>query len=99
MSPYFDILEVVESASRPGKTYEIRKSKQDGKTYCTCPAWIFQARKGNGICKHIAAYIARVGETVVVYGIEEFMTLKRSGKLFVPDTDIKVPKIINVKRV
>jgi hypothetical protein len=39
------------------------------------------------------------GNQVVVYEIEEFMTLKRSGKLFVPDTEIKAPKIINVRRV
>ena len=92
-----NILETVASESTPGKEYHIIQGK-DGKVYCDCPSWIFKARKSNGLCKHLVAYVAR-GNQVVVYGIEEFMTLKRSGKLFVPDTEIKAPKIINVRRV
>lgn len=66
MSQHHDVLDTVESSSRPGKFYEIRKSHQDGKTYCTCPAWIFKARKGDGICKHIKAYKERHTETPIL---------------------------------
>ena len=27
--------------------------RDDGSMGCSCPAWIFQRKKNNGICKHI----------------------------------------------
>lgn len=75
----FEVLKVVESESRPGTTYEIRKSHQDGKTYCTCPAWVFKARKGNGVCKHLAAYQAEHHhETIVVMTHTDYENFRRA---------------------
>ena len=80
MNHPYEVLEVVKSESNPDKEYEIRKSHQDGKTYCTCPGWIFKARKGDGICKHIRAYMDK-GFKVVVMKLEEFLEVRRGGKL------------------
>ena len=51
-----------KKASEPNKhgvfpIWQVRKSHYDGKVYCTCPGWIFQARQHTGICKHIQAYL------------------------------------------
>jgi hypothetical protein len=74
----FWVLAVVPSSSRPDKSYEIRTSKNDGKTYCTCPGWIFKARKGDGLCKHLLAQKkAKPAEELVVYKWEEFVAVKR----------------------
>ena len=94
----YDVLETVESSSRPGEFYEIRKSHRDGKTYCTCKGWIFKARKGDGICKHIADYIRR-GAQVIVYKYEEFMELRRGEKLdATPAAEPKRAPKVNVNR-
>jgi hypothetical protein len=73
----YEVLEVVRSKSNPDKTYEIRKSHQDGKTYCTCPGWIFKARKTEGgMCKHLLAYVGHAtkkGVKVVVMTAKEFL--------------------------
>ena len=92
----YEVLEVVQSESNPNKTYEIRKSHRDGKTYCTCPGWIFKARKGDGKCKHIIAYI-KEGFNVVVMSIEDFLEIKRAkpmlGDTTVGDVDVKRRKL------
>lgn len=51
-----EVLKTYESSSSD-RVYEIRKSHQDGKVYCTCPGWIFQARKNGGLCKHLKMYM------------------------------------------
>ena len=85
----YEVLKQVESSSRPGKFYEIRKSHQDGKTYCTCPGWIFKARKGDGICKHIHEYMQEDNHVeVVVYKLEEFLAVQRGG-LILDDVKVK----------
>lgn len=95
MSHPYEVLKRVESSSSPGKFYEIRKSHQDGKTYCSCPSWIFQARKGDGICKHIAAYM-KEGFDVVVMNITEFLEVKRARLVLMPEK--RMTKNIDVKR-
>jgi hypothetical protein len=89
-------LDTVESSSHPGKFYEIRKSHQDGKTYCTCPGWIFKARKGDGVCKHIAAYMKK-GYKVVVYKLEEFLEVKRARPVLY-DINGNIDRGIELKR-
>jgi hypothetical protein len=80
MSHPYVVLKIVQSKSNPDKTYEIRESHQDGKTYCTCPGWIFKARKGDGICKHIAEYKAHNPNLkVVVMELADFLTIKRAS--------------------
>jgi len=73
----FYVLADMPSESNPAKSYELRTSKRDGKTYCVCPAWIHKARKGDGICKHIAAFNRTVPVPVVVYNFDEFVKVKR----------------------
>ena len=91
---HYWVLAEEESESRPGKFYEIRTSKRDGKTYCNCPSWIFKARKGDGICKHIANYKRHQPEApVVVYKFDEFVAVKRGIALMqggAVKTDVKV---------
>ena len=92
----YEVLIVVKSESNPDKTYEIRKSHQDGKTYCTCPGWIFKARKGDGICKHIKAYQASNPTTkVVIMTHEDFENFRRA----LPTLAIKKVRDTDVKRV
>lgn len=82
----YEVLKVVESDSRPGEFYEIRRSHQDGKTYCTCKGWIFKARKGDGVCKHIAAYQAEHHEEkIVVMTHSDYESFRRA----IPQTAVK----------
>lgn len=72
------VLAVVPSSSGNG-SYELRTSKNDGKTYCTCLGWIHKARKGDGVCKHIAAFKKqKPAEAVTVYSFDEFVKVKRT---------------------
>jgi len=101
----YDVLDTVESSSSPGTFYEIRTSHRDGKTYCTCPGWIHKARKSDGICKHIAAYMQRmkrVAKTVaevpklVIYKLDEFLAVKRNDNLIdVESTGMKKKLHVN----
>jgi len=91
----YTVLLVVKSESRPDVTYEIRESHQDGKTYCTCPSWIFKARKGDGICKHIAAYkLSNPATKVVVMSHTDYENFKRA----LPTLAIKRVKSTEVRR-
>jgi hypothetical protein len=95
MAHPYKVLIVVRSESNPDKTYEIRTSHQDGKTYCTCPGWIFKARKGDGICKHIAAYRRSNPENqVVIMTSDDFENFRRA----IPQLAIKRVKNTDVKR-
>ena len=95
MSHPYEVLLVVQSKSNPDKVYEIRKSHQDGKTYCTCPGWIFKARKGDGICKHIAEYKLRNPNLqVVVMALADFLDIKRAA----PDLEFKRVGKLDIKR-
>lgn len=91
----YEVLDKVESHSKPGKFYEIRKSHQDGKVYCTCPAWIFQARKGDGVCKHIAEWRRKnADKTIVVMTHSDYVEFKRA----LPTEALKRMKNTGVKR-
>lgn len=96
---YYEVLARVKSTSNPDKTYEIRKSNRDGKTYCTCPGWIHKARKTEGgMCKHLAKYIyeqAKEGVTVVAMKFSDFVRNKidLSGKKLDDNLDIDRGKI------
>ena len=89
------VLAEYRSKSSPDKVHEVRTSKNDGKTYCSCLGWVFKARKGDGICKHIAAYMAK-GHVVVVMNLEEFLAVKRACTLITDDAnlanDVKVKR-------
>lgn len=91
----YTVLIVVKSDSRPDVTYEIRQSHQDGKTYCTCPGWIFKARKGDGLCKHIKAYMANNAATpIIVMTHIDYENFKRA----LPQLAIKKVRNADVKR-
>ncbi len=87
---------MVRSESHPDKTYEIRKSHQDGKVYCTCPAWVFQARKADGVCKHIARWRHEHPEQKIdVMTHEDYTVFKRSLPVLAAK---KMHKVDEVKR-
>jgi hypothetical protein len=91
----FFILRTVPSKSNPNISYEIRTSKQDGKTYCTCPGWIHKARKSDGLCKHILSFKAETFEPIAVYKFDEFVSVKRGLSL---TSDAEVSKNVSVRR-
>ena len=88
----YDVLDRVESSSTPGEFYEIRTSHRDGKTYCTCKGWIFKARKGDGVCKHIRKYLNKKNfktteeAKLVIYKLDEFLAVKRANTLIDADS-------------
>lgn len=90
------VLADMPSESNPAKSYELRTSKRDGKTYCVCPAWIHKARKSDGICKHIASFNKTVSVPVVVYNFDEFVKVKRG--LFITDDTKAVKTDVKVRR-
>ncbi|MBD3204222.1 hypothetical protein GF327_08050 [Candidatus Woesearchaeota archaeon] len=45
----------VESSSTKGKFYKVNIKEET----CTCPDYIFRARKRGGVCKHIRAVIEK----------------------------------------
>ena len=49
------LIKTIQSSSST-RTYELRFG-DDGRVYCTCPAWKFQHGKG-GMCKHVKQYMA-----------------------------------------
>jgi len=56
------VLFEVESASKAGKKYEIRRGADDV-VYCTCPAWKFSRRDAKW-CKHLEKAV-RDGRLVI----------------------------------
>ena len=40
------------SASRPGRTHEVRVSTKDRRLYCTCESWQYSAEPEK-VCKHV----------------------------------------------
>lgn len=56
---------VVESHSRPGVSYTVKRSGLTGTLSCNCPAWIFQsaAAVDRKPCKHIKQLAAENGHS------------------------------------
>lgn len=76
---YWVLAEYGSKSNPAAKPHEVRTSKNDGKTYCTCLGWIHKARKGDGVCKHIAAFKSKEpAEAVTVYSFDEFVRVKRT---------------------
>lgn len=76
---YWVLAEYGSKSNPTAKPHEVRTSKNDGKTYCTCLGWIHKARKGDGVCKHIAAFKSKEpAEAVTVYSFDEFVKVKRA---------------------
>jgi predicted nucleic acid-binding Zn finger protein len=90
-------------ASKGDNIWEVRKSHQDGKVYCTCPGWIFQARKKDGICKHIQAYldllkVKNPGATIQVYNIEEYNNVLALHRSMPALKEVKAEDILKLNR-
>jgi hypothetical protein len=101
---YF-IVDQYPSSSSPGKIHEVRTSKRDGKTYCSCRGWIVklnQQKAGGGpaICTHIAQYMSKQKTTakpveVIVMDFESFASVKRGIAI---TSDAKVASNVKVRR-
>ena len=99
---YYWVLAEYESKSSPGKMYEVRTSKRDGKTYCTCRGWVaalnrqrFGGVKGEAVCCHIEEYrrSGKATEPIIIMDFEDFVHVKRGIALGVSKeipTDVKV---------
>jgi hypothetical protein len=70
-----------ESGSSPGKIHEVRTSKRDGKTYCTCRGWIVALNAGHSVCCHIRDYKLAAKTELVVMNKEDFAAFKRGISL------------------
>ena len=97
-----EVLESYPSSKDPDFMWEVRRSHYDGKVYCTCPGWIFQARKKDGICKHIRMYLAALkgknpDATIQIYTIEEYNNVlqlhRETGDSLAPKTANSILKI------
>jgi hypothetical protein len=81
---HYWVLEEYQSKSEPGKIYEVRISKRDEKTYCTCRGWIVKLNQSKrtgleAVCKHITIFRStNKAEKIVVYTLDEFNSVKRS---------------------
>lgn len=85
----FWVLAEYKSKSNPSaKAYEVRTSKNDGKTYCTCRGWIVALNAGHSICTHIRQYKAgKEVEPIVVMDFESYTKVKR-GLQLITDADV-----------
>jgi hypothetical protein len=92
-TPNYWVLARVPSSSSD-EVYELRTSKNDAKTYCTCKGWVFKARKGDGVCKHIAAFKKqKPQEQVTVYSFDEFVRVKRTLAIVTGPATTSEPKL------
>lgn len=87
------VLETYSSKSSD-KTHEVRTSKNDGKTYCTCRGWIVKlnqskATGGRPECTHIEQYRSVKKDVVIeVMNFEDFAAVKRGIQL-IDDGDVQ----------
>ena len=81
-----------EPSDSSDDVYEIRTSKRDGRTYCSCPFWYrtLQPRwsGAQGICKHLRRFMDKQAtktlaypdevEQVTVYDLDSWAVAKRT---------------------
>ena len=60
MVPRYEALAEVDSDSRAGVTYTIKRDRVTGKFSCNCPAWIYQKGGGRKPCKHVIRFVHAV---------------------------------------
>lgn len=93
----FWVLSEYKSKSNPAaKAYEVRTSKNDGKTYCTCRGWIVALNAGHSVCTHIRQFKAgKEAEPIELMDFESFAKVKRGLSL---TTDAEVGSDTKVRR-
>jgi len=75
---YWVLAEYGSKSNPSAPKHEVRTSKQDGKTYCTCRGWIVALNAGHGLCTHIKQYRSnREVEPIVIMDFESFAAVKR----------------------
>ena len=64
----YEMLKMIESDSKKGKFYYIKRNFTNGKISCNCPSWIYNngMKKGaeSRVCKHIEKYMKENSEDV-----------------------------------
>ena len=86
---YWVLAEYKSKSNPSAKAYEMRTSKNDGKTYCTCRGWIVALNAGHSICTHIRQFKAgKEAEPIVVYDFESFAKVKRGLSLITDDSSV-----------
>ena len=93
---YWVLAEYLSKSSPNKPAYEVRTSKQDGKTYCTCRGWIVALNAGHSLCTHIKQYKqGKTAEPIVLMDFEAFASVKRG---LVLTDDATVANNVKVRR-
>ncbi len=74
MAKSYTFVAEVESRSRPGKTWTVKRDDSLGLLTCSCPSWIFNHR-GNRTCKH----------TDAVLGMDWGVKMKKTASYILPE--------------
>jgi len=81
----YETLKTVESFSKAGKFYSIKRNTETGSVSCNCPAWIFQKGGERKPCKHIRSLDVTLNTVVLENGEKiGFETLEKAER-FVKD--------------
>lgn len=83
-TPVYWVLAEYPSKSSPGTVHQVRTSKQDGRTYCTCRGWVVKLNqnKGEAICTHIAQYKkSNATKVITVYDMESYLVFTRGPRI------------------
>lgn len=87
-SNYWVLAEYASKSNPSAKAYEVRTSKNDGKTYCTCRGWIVALNAGHSICTHIRQFkLGKEAEPIVVMDFESYTRVKR-GIALITDAEV-----------
>ena len=94
---YWVLAEYGSKSNPSAPKHEVRTSKQDGKTYCTCRGWVVALNAGHSICTHIRQYQSgKEAEPIVVMDFESYAVVRR-GISIIDDTKA-VKKDAKVRR-
>lgn len=99
----FWVLAEYESSSSPGKVYQVRTSKNDEKTYCTCRGWVNKLNQAKrtgceAVCTHISQFRKAQPAVSITIATElsSVVVVKRAG--FMADEPATLNKNVKVRR-
>jgi len=90
LAVYWVLAEYGSKSNPSAKPHEVRTSKQDGKTYCTCRGWVVALNAGHSICTHIRQFkLGKENEPIVLMDFESFTKVKRGLSLITDDSSVE----------